>query len=189
MRCSMGRSVGKVLGCAALVFALASPGMADTTVTSLNINGGQDAGMGRYDVHGNQGGSNALRVGKPINWKSYGIYDFDRAQIQIDLAAAAVAEGHASLSAAFAANAISCRFGLTGLATDGVKAVQVGSFESQRAWVEGSGSDADGHWPFPPDNQPQSHPAGRAYTTALGILILSLDKQYLPMYLRQKQLF
>lgn len=47
----------------------------------------------------------------------------------------------------------------------------------------------DGHWDFPPDNKPQSHPAGLAYTTATSVLILSLEKQYLPMYLRQKQLF
>jgi hypothetical protein len=49
--------------------------------------------------------------------------------------------------------------------------------------------EGDGHWPFPPDNKAQSHPAGHAYTTAMGVLILSLDKQYLPMYMRQKQLF
>ena len=49
--------------------------------------------------------------------------------------------------------------------------------------------EGDGHWGFPPDNKPQSHPAGHAYTTALAVLILSLDKQYLPMYQRQKQLF
>ncbi|MBI2193819.1 MAG: terpene cyclase/mutase family protein [Planctomycetes bacterium] len=45
--------------------------------------------------------------------------------------------------------------------------------------------EADGHWGFPPDNSPQSHPAGHAYTTALALLILSLDRQYLPMFQRQ----
>jgi len=49
--------------------------------------------------------------------------------------------------------------------------------------------EGDGHWPFPPDNKAQSHPAGHPYTTAMGVLILSLDKQYLPMYMRQRQLF
>ena len=47
----------------------------------------------------------------------------------------------------------------------------------------------DGHWDFPPDNKPQSRPAGTAYTTSLSVLVLSLERQYLPMYLRQKQLF
>jgi hypothetical protein len=47
----------------------------------------------------------------------------------------------------------------------------------------------DGHWELPPDNKPQSHLAGTAYATALAVLTLSLDKQYLPMYQRQKRLF
>lgn len=47
----------------------------------------------------------------------------------------------------------------------------------------------DGHWELPPDNKRQSHLAGTAYATALAVLILSLDKQYLPMYQRQKRLF
>ncbi len=47
----------------------------------------------------------------------------------------------------------------------------------------------DGRWGFPPDNKPQSHPAGEAYCTAMAVLILSLDKQYLPMYQRQRSLF
>jgi hypothetical protein len=47
----------------------------------------------------------------------------------------------------------------------------------------------DGHWPFPPDNAPQSRLAGDAYPTAMALLVLSLDKQYLPMYQRQKQMF
>lgn len=48
--------------------------------------------------------------------------------------------------------------------------------------------EGDGHWDFPPDNSPQSHPAGLAYTTAMSALILSLDRQYLPMFQRQKSL-
>jgi hypothetical protein len=47
----------------------------------------------------------------------------------------------------------------------------------------------DGHWPFPPDNYPQSRPAGTVYTTSLALLILALDNQYLPMYQRQAELF
>ncbi len=47
----------------------------------------------------------------------------------------------------------------------------------------------DGHWPFPPDNMRQSRLAGKAYSTAMAVLVLSLDKQYLPMYQRQTQLF
>ena len=47
----------------------------------------------------------------------------------------------------------------------------------------------DGSWPFPPDNRPQSVQAGPAYPTAMSVLILSLDKQYLPMYQRQRSLY
>jgi hypothetical protein len=47
----------------------------------------------------------------------------------------------------------------------------------------------DGHWPFPGDNMPQSRLAGQAYATAMGVLLLSLEKQYLPMYQRQRRLF
>lgn len=47
----------------------------------------------------------------------------------------------------------------------------------------------DGRWEFPPDNKYQSRQAGVPYATAMGALILSLEKQYLPMYQRQKQLF
>ncbi len=47
----------------------------------------------------------------------------------------------------------------------------------------------DGHWGFPPDNKKESRLAGEAYSTAMAILILSLDKQYLPMYQRQKRLY
>ena len=47
----------------------------------------------------------------------------------------------------------------------------------------------DGQWPFPPDNAPQGRRAGPAYATAMAVLMLSLEKQYLPMYQRQKGLF
>jgi hypothetical protein len=47
----------------------------------------------------------------------------------------------------------------------------------------------DGSWPFPPDNRAQSRLTGDSYPTALSILVLSLEKQYLPMYQRQKSLF
>lgn len=47
----------------------------------------------------------------------------------------------------------------------------------------------DGSWPFPPDNTPQSRLAGPAYPTAMGVLILSLDQQYLPVYQRQRALY
>ncbi len=47
----------------------------------------------------------------------------------------------------------------------------------------------DGHWPFPPGNTIQGQRAGPAYSTAMAVLILSLENQYLPMYQRQKRLF
>ncbi len=47
----------------------------------------------------------------------------------------------------------------------------------------------DGSWPFPADNAPQTRLAGPAYPTALAILMLSLDKQYLPVYQRQRALY
>lgn len=59
--------------------------------------------------------------------------------------------------------------------------------EIQRILVEHQNE--DGSWPLPPDNAPQSRTVGPAYPTAMAILILSLDRQYLPMYQRQKQLF
>ena len=57
----------------------------------------------------------------------------------------------------------------------------------QRVLVDNQ--EGDGRWGFPPDNKPQSYPAGEAYCTAMAVLILSLDKQYLPMYQRQRSLF
>ena len=47
----------------------------------------------------------------------------------------------------------------------------------------------DGSWPYPPDDMRQSQLAGPAYPTAMAILILSLEKQYLPMYQRQAAMF
>jgi hypothetical protein len=47
----------------------------------------------------------------------------------------------------------------------------------------------DGHWGFPPDNRMQSRLAGETYSTAMAVLILSLDKQYLPMYQKRQRLY
>ena len=47
----------------------------------------------------------------------------------------------------------------------------------------------DGSWPSPADDAPQNRLAGPAYPTALAVLILSLDRQYLPVYQRQRQLY
>jgi hypothetical protein len=49
--------------------------------------------------------------------------------------------------------------------------------------------DGDGKWPFPVTNREQSRDAGYAYSTGTSVLILSLEKQYLPMYQRQRPLF
>lgn len=47
----------------------------------------------------------------------------------------------------------------------------------------------DGHWGFPPDNRMQSRLAGEAYSTAMAVLVLSLEKQYLPMYQKRQRLY
>lgn len=47
----------------------------------------------------------------------------------------------------------------------------------------------DGRWPFPPDTVPQAADAGEAYATAMALLLLGIDNQYLPMYQRQAELF
>jgi hypothetical protein len=49
----------------------------------------------------------------------------------------------------------------------------------------------DGSWPYPPDN---SSPAllretGPAYPVAMAVLTLSIDKQFLPMFQRQRRLY
>jgi len=58
---------------------------------------------------------------------------------------------------------------------------------NQRVLIEHQ--EGDGHWGFPQDNKLQGRLAGEAYSTALAVLILSLEKQYLPMYQRQRKLF
>jgi len=47
----------------------------------------------------------------------------------------------------------------------------------------------DGSWPFPPDNTAQSRLTGAAYPTAMAVLMLSIDKQFLPMTQRQRRLY
>ena len=47
----------------------------------------------------------------------------------------------------------------------------------------------DGSWPFPEDNALQSRLAGRAYATAMALLLLAQERQYLPMYQRQVALY
>ncbi len=44
---------------------------------------------------------------------------------------------------------------------------------------------SDGHWPFPPDNLAEGRRAGTVYSTAMAVLMLSLEKQHLPIYQRQ----
>ena len=43
----------------------------------------------------------------------------------------------------------------------------------------------DGHWPLPPDSAPQNLAIGPVYSTAMGVLMLSQSRQYLPIYQRQ----
>jgi hypothetical protein len=57
----------------------------------------------------------------------------------------------------------------------------------QRVFIDHQ--EGDGSWAFPADNTPQSREAGIGYATAMSVLILSLDKQFLPMYQRQSSLF
>lgn len=47
----------------------------------------------------------------------------------------------------------------------------------------------DGDWPLPPDNAEQTRAIGPVYPTSMAVLMLSLDRQYLPIYQRQEQLF
>lgn len=53
----------------------------------------------------------------------------------------------------------------------------------QRVVVDHQGG--DGSWPFPEDNAAQSRLAGPAYATAMALLLLAQDRQFLPMYQRQ----
>ncbi len=47
----------------------------------------------------------------------------------------------------------------------------------------------DGHWGFPPDDKQKSRAAGPACSTGMAVLMLSLEKQYLPMFQRQERLY
>ena len=51
--------------------------------------------------------------------------------------------------------------------------------------------EGDGHWAFPPDNRSNESEGtiGYPYATAMAVLMLSLEKQYLPMYQRQMRLY
>jgi hypothetical protein len=46
--------------------------------------------------------------------------------------------------------------------------------------------ESDGHWPFPPDNLDEGLKAGPVYSTSMAVLMLSQEKQYLPIYQRQR---
>ena len=66
------------------------------------------------------------------------------------------------------------------------------TWEAHRAAVEEvlvTHQSGDGSWPSPPDDAPQNRLAGPAYPTALAVLMLSLDRQYLPVYQRQRRLY
>lgn len=47
----------------------------------------------------------------------------------------------------------------------------------------------DGHWPFPDNSKDEVTRTGHAYSTAMALLILGIENQYLPMYQRQAELF
>lgn len=47
----------------------------------------------------------------------------------------------------------------------------------------------DGRWPFPPDGDLERRATSPAYATAMALLILGMDNQFLPMYQRQAELF
>jgi hypothetical protein len=47
----------------------------------------------------------------------------------------------------------------------------------------------DGHWPYTFENSAERQGAGSVYPTAMAILILSLDKQQLPIFQRQRTYF
>ncbi len=46
--------------------------------------------------------------------------------------------------------------------------------------------ESDGHWPFPPDNLDEGVKAGPVYATSMAVLMLSQEKQFLPIYQRQR---
>lgn len=47
----------------------------------------------------------------------------------------------------------------------------------------------DGHWPFPPGSNAQRIGVGPVYPTANAVLILAVDRQFLPVFQRQRSLF
>ncbi|MEI6210392.1 MAG: prenyltransferase/squalene oxidase repeat-containing protein [bacterium] len=48
----------------------------------------------------------------------------------------------------------------------------------------------DGSWPYPPNSlREDMQTTGPAYPVAMSVLMLSLDKQYLPMYQRQRRIY
>lgn len=47
----------------------------------------------------------------------------------------------------------------------------------------------DGSWAFPPDGDLEKRATSPAYATAMALLMLGLDNQFLPMYQRQSELF
>lgn len=47
----------------------------------------------------------------------------------------------------------------------------------------------DGHWPYPSKSSAQRQGVGTVYPTAMAVLILSLDAQYLPIFQRQRSLY
>ena len=49
--------------------------------------------------------------------------------------------------------------------------------------------EGDGRWGLPPDDAPLSAGTGAAYPTAMAVLLLSLDHQFLPIFQRQSRLF
>ncbi|MCZ7649477.1 MAG: hypothetical protein M5U26_30170 [Planctomycetota bacterium] len=75
----------------------------------------------------------------------------------------------------------------------------LGQFQAgDEAWARYAGplkrllvdhQEGDGRWALPPQTPVHARNAGPAYPTAMAILILSLEKQYLPMYQRQMRLF
>jgi hypothetical protein len=48
--------------------------------------------------------------------------------------------------------------------------------------------ESDGHWDFPPDTYEEARAAGKVYATAMAVLMLSLEKQILPIYQRRRSI-
>lgn len=47
----------------------------------------------------------------------------------------------------------------------------------------------DGHWPYPAGSNAERIGVGPVYPTAMAVLILAIDRQYLPVFQRQRSLF